>query len=67
MIFDPSAAPWRKSAHSGGSNTQCVEVAPASAVVGVRDSKARGRGHLTVGRAAWAAFARAAARGGLVR
>lgn len=67
MIFDPSAAPWRKSSYSAGSNTECVEVAPTPVVVGVRDTKARERGNLTVTRTAWAAFARAAARGDLAR
>lgn len=67
MIFDPSDAPWRKSTYSHGSNTECVEVAPTTAVVGVRDTKARERGHFTVGRTAWAAFARAASRGELAR
>jgi hypothetical protein len=67
VIFDPSAAPWRKSSYSHGSNTDCVEVAPTTVVVGVRDTKSRERGHVTVGRTAWAAFARAAARGDLAR
>lgn len=30
---------WRKSSYSGGGNTECVEVAIAPEVVGVRDSK----------------------------
>ena len=67
MIFDPSAVPWRKSSYSHGSNTECVEVAPTPVVVGVRDTKARERGHIAVGRTAWTAFARAAARGTLAR
>lgn len=67
MSFDPRVAPWRKSSYSGGSQTTCVEVAPTPVVVGVRDTKARERGHIAVGRTAWAAFARAAARGTLAR
>jgi hypothetical protein len=67
VIFDPSAAPWCKSSYSGGAQTQCVEVAPTAVVVGVRDTKSRERGHVTVGRTAWAAFTRAAASGDLTR
>lgn len=36
---DFSSAHWRKSSRSGGNSGQCVEVAEASEVVGVRDSK----------------------------
>ncbi|WNV90625.1 DUF397 domain-containing protein [Umezawaea sp. Da 62-37] len=46
---------WHRSSHSGG-NSNCVEVARASDVVGIRDSKNPEAGHLTVPRAAWAAF-----------
>jgi hypothetical protein len=62
---------WRKSSHSGGegdcvevgwrtssysgNETDCVEVAVAS-TVGVRDTKARHLGQLSVSRAAWEAF-----------
>ena len=49
---------WRKSSYSGGGNTQCVEVAPMAEGVGVRDSKSRESGHLTVPRTAWQAFVR---------
>ena len=35
----PEAQQWRKSSYSGGANTECVEVAFAPEVVGVRDSK----------------------------
>ena len=54
---------WRKSSYSGGGNTDCVEVASQDAFVGVRDTKNRDAGHLTVPRTAWRAFARAASRG----
>lgn len=46
---------WRKSSFSGGGNN-CVEVAPSASVVGVRDTKDRAAGHLTVSASAWAAF-----------
>jgi hypothetical protein len=53
---------WRKSSYSGGSNTQCVEVAPLNQTIGVRDTKNRENGHLTVPRTAWTAFVRSVAR-----
>lgn len=47
---------WRKSSHSGNEG-DCVEVAIAR-TVGVRDSKARAAGQLTVSRQAWSAALR---------
>ncbi|WP_344897926.1 DUF397 domain-containing protein [Actinomadura meridiana] len=44
---------WRKSSYSGGQSGQCVEVARTDAVIGVRDSKDPGAGHLTLDRAAF--------------
>jgi hypothetical protein len=44
---------WRKSSYSGG-QSECVEV-KLDRSIGVRDSKAREQGQLTVTRAAWAA------------
>lgn len=45
---------WRTSSYSDtGSQAQCVEVGVAPGRVGVRDSKARGRGHLDVSRTAF--------------
>ncbi|RKT51828.1 DUF397 domain-containing protein [Saccharothrix australiensis] len=35
----PQALTWRKSSHSGGANTDCVEIAQAGRSVAVRDSK----------------------------
>lgn len=43
-MIDFSNAVWRKSSHSGGDYEQCVELASASGLVGVRDSKQRGHG-----------------------
>lgn len=63
---DFTGAPWRTSSYSGGQG-QCVEVAPVTGMVGVRDTKVRARGHFAVSRATWAAFARAAAREELTR
>ncbi|MCP2164856.1 DUF397 domain-containing protein [Goodfellowiella coeruleoviolacea] len=40
MAFDQFAhAAWRKSSRSGNSGGQCVELAHAAEVVGIRDSK----------------------------
>ncbi|MGW4060934.1 DUF397 domain-containing protein [Amycolatopsis sp. NPDC004747] len=44
---------WRKSSYS--QHTDCVEVA-VSTTVGVRDTKSRHLGQLTVSRAAWTAL-----------
>lgn len=55
-------ATWRKSSHSGGQGGACVEVAPATALVGVRDSKRPTAGTLTVHPTTWRAFVGAVAR-----
>ncbi|MEU4178388.1 DUF397 domain-containing protein [Streptomyces sp. NPDC026589] len=47
---------WFKSSYSGGSGTECVEVADLSATVGVRDSARPEGPHISVGRAAWVGF-----------
>ncbi|MGW5071434.1 DUF397 domain-containing protein, partial [Streptomyces cyaneofuscatus] len=47
---------WFKSSYSGGSGTECVEVADLATAVGVRDSKRPHGPHISVGRAAWAGF-----------
>ncbi|MGJ5804376.1 DUF397 domain-containing protein [Streptomyces europaeiscabiei] len=52
---DLSQAVWRKSSYSSG-NGQCVEVASASGVVGVRDSKHPDQAPLTFSPAEWRAF-----------
>ena len=46
---------WRKSTYSGNQG-DCVEVAVAVEMVGVRDTKNRDSGQLTVAPDAWAAF-----------
>ncbi|MYS83326.1 DUF397 domain-containing protein [Embleya scabrispora] len=53
-----SSATWRKSSYSGGSaSSDCVEVAPLTlAAMGVRDTKSRERGHVTITVASWATF-----------
>ena len=47
---------WRKSTYSGANGGDCVEVAAAGGVVGVRDTKDRQGFTLPVGPAAWQRF-----------
>jgi len=47
---------WRKSSYSQSGTGQCVEVSGGESVVGIRDTKNRALGHLTVPRPAWQAF-----------
>ncbi|MFF8655320.1 DUF397 domain-containing protein [Streptomyces huasconensis] len=48
---------WRKSSYSSnGSEADCVEIAPATDTVYVRDSKNTQGPRLAVGGAAWAQF-----------
>lgn len=46
---------WRTSSYSTGAN-ECVEVRRAAAGTDMRDSKARGLGHLGVASDEWVAF-----------
>jgi hypothetical protein len=46
---------WRKSSYSSH-NGACVEIALIGPVVGVRDSKNSGTGHLAVTTVGWAAL-----------
>lgn len=46
---------WKTSSYSNKHDWMCVEVALGT-VVGVRDTKDRERGQLTIGATAWAAF-----------
>jgi hypothetical protein len=40
---------WRKASRSGGfDNSDCVEVADLTGVIGIRDSKAPDAGHLRI-------------------
>lgn len=60
--MDREQAHWFKSSYSGGSGTECVEVADLDSVIGVRDSK-RPRGvQLTVQRRTWTEFVRSLRR-----
>lgn len=52
-MIDPRT--WRKSSFSG-SQKECVEVGTGSGHVGIRDTKNRQHGHLTVSLTAWRSF-----------
>lgn len=52
---------WRKSSYSA-TRPDCVEVGQSPDHIGIRDSKNREAGHLTVPRTAWTAFTRAVAK-----
>lgn len=52
MIDDST---WHKASYSGSANS-CVEVGTGPGLVGVRDTKDREQGHLTVSRTAWRRF-----------
>ncbi|MFF6904320.1 DUF397 domain-containing protein [Streptomyces sp. NPDC012389] len=54
--MDHGVSHWFKSSYSGGSGTECVEVAALSATVGVRDSKRPKGPQISVGHMAWAGF-----------
>lgn len=58
-MIDPQT--WRKSSYSGPEK-ECVEVGTGIGHVGIRDTKARDQGHLTVTRTAWRSFVQHAAR-----
>ncbi|WP_329336768.1 DUF397 domain-containing protein [Streptomyces sp. NBC_00663] len=52
---DLTGAPWRKSSYSGTSG-ECLEVAPLTTHIAIRDSKDPARGHLRVTPATFTAF-----------
>ncbi|MGW9303985.1 MULTISPECIES: DUF397 domain-containing protein [Streptomyces] len=54
--MDHGIGHWFKSSYSGGSGTECVEVAALATAVGVRDSTRPQGPHISVGRTAWAGF-----------
>ncbi|MFF3322081.1 DUF397 domain-containing protein [Streptomyces sp. NPDC002889] len=56
---------WFKSSYSGGSGTECVEVARPATVTAVRDSKAPHRARLSFSGPAWEDFVGAVAEGRL--
>lgn len=54
--MDHGIGRWFKSSYSGGSGTECVEVADLAAVVGVRDSTRPQGPHISISLVAWAGF-----------
>ncbi|WP_239346586.1 MULTISPECIES: DUF397 domain-containing protein [unclassified Frankia] len=61
--LDRSGLEWRKSSYSNGAGGECVEIAPLSEGIAIRDSKDPDGAILTFTRAEWLAFL-AGARGG---
>ena len=55
VAFAPAPAAWRKSSYSG-TQGECVEVAGSGALIGVRDTKDRDGGTLTLPAESWRAF-----------
>ncbi|MQA07494.1 MAG: DUF397 domain-containing protein [Pseudonocardiaceae bacterium] len=53
---DLADAVWRKSSRSNGAGNECVEVAQVLGLVGVRDSKNRAGGALTLSTDGWTGF-----------
>lgn len=47
---------WRKSSYSTGDGGQCVEVGAGHAFVGIRDTKNRDLGQLTIAPKTWRTF-----------
>lgn len=58
---------WHVSSHSANTSGNCVEVGPGGATVGLRDSKDRDGGAITVRRDTFTALVRAVRRGELGR
>jgi uncharacterized protein DUF397 len=56
MSTAPSPLRWSKSTYSGNQEGNCVETAPLTTAVGVRDSKDTGLGHIAVEPASWSAL-----------
>ncbi|MEU6016796.1 DUF397 domain-containing protein [Streptomyces sp. NPDC047515] len=54
--MDDERAHWFKSSYSGGSGTECVEVADLRSAIGVRDSKLPPGPHIAVRHNAWSRF-----------
>ncbi|WP_145502833.1 DUF397 domain-containing protein [Streptomyces sp. CFMR 7] len=54
--MDHGIAHWFKSSYSGGSGTECVEIAKLLMAVGVRDSTRSHGPYMYVSHAAWSGF-----------
>ncbi|MGW4484264.1 DUF397 domain-containing protein [Amycolatopsis sp. NPDC004368] len=60
--MEPEISGWRKSSYSSGGADNCVEVGFDARVTGVRDTKDRAAGNLTVAPVAWSAFLESVAK-----
>lgn len=56
MSTEKHVIAWRKSTYSGNAGGDCVEVAPMTTEVGVRDSKLVTSPVIHTGNEAWSAF-----------
>ncbi|WP_318533268.1 DUF397 domain-containing protein [Actinoalloteichus fjordicus] len=56
MMIPVTSTHWRKAAASSGNGNNCVEVGISSTSVGIRDTKNRHGGTLTVGHATFGAL-----------
>jgi hypothetical protein len=65
-MIGPIVGPWRKSSRSGA-NTECVEIASSSQVIGVRDSKDQAGPILALAPTSWRTFVTAVRADCLVR
>ncbi|MGX1882726.1 DUF397 domain-containing protein [Streptomyces sp. NPDC055287] len=63
--MDHDGIHWIKSSYSGGSGTECVEVARLGGGTAVRDSKVPDGARIAVPDRAWDGFVRAVRGGGL--
>ncbi|MFF1913152.1 DUF397 domain-containing protein [Streptomyces sp. NPDC058239] len=54
--MDHERTHWFKSSYSGGSGTECVEVADLISAIGVRDSKQPQGPRIAVQRSTWTEF-----------
>ncbi|WP_409471307.1 DUF397 domain-containing protein [Streptomyces sp. HC307] len=50
------ALPWTKSSHSGDQGGECLEIAPTSTTIHIRDSKNPTGPTITLSSPAWTAF-----------
>ncbi|MFJ5719809.1 DUF397 domain-containing protein [Streptomyces sp. NPDC093149] len=58
VVMDEERAHWFKSSYSGGSGTECVEVAELASAIGIRDSKCPEGPRVAVQRSVWTEFVR---------
>lgn len=58
---------WRKSSYSGGQSNDCVELDVAAGHTGIRDTKNRAKGTLSVSATSWFSFMEAIKDGELDR